>query len=164
MNVKDHPLNPMKDDSPDVFTCPKGTHFGRPDQATWRDGELGRVCSYCGSLHPDDMIAHVRKVILTGGKEAAINSGKPGKHYLRGRTGDEPWLNGKFYGDHMPKGKRNDPRLTDELGRAISISWDATFPPEPDVVDKLGDLVKDDDETLEPSGQKEGEEGHAPGA
>ena len=126
--------------------CPKGTHVGNPDRSVWRGATTWRTCSYCGSLHPDDMIEAVRRSIRSGGKDMVISAGKPGKHYVRGRTEDGQSRNGKFYGAHMPKEKRQDPRLTDELGRAITISWNATFPPEPDVVDKLGDLVKEADE------------------
>ena len=127
------------------FTCARWTHVGPPGVHYWHMDTGWRKCSHCGSMHPDDMIEAVREAIRTGGKDACISEGKTGKHYVRGRTEGGSWRNGKFYGGHMPLEKRTDPRLNDELGRAIKISWDATFPPEPDVVDKLGDLVKDDD-------------------
>lgn len=129
------------------FQCPKWNGFGSAESFWWMD-EGWRKCSYCGSLHPDDMIEAVRDSIKTGGK-TNIDAGKAGKHYVRGKTEDGKTRNGKFYGAHMPEEKRKNPRLNNELGRALKISWDATFPPEPGAVDQLGNLVKEDGDAEE---------------
>jgi hypothetical protein len=115
-----------------------------PNLDTWGERKGFRCCSFCGSIHPDEWIAAVRESVRSGGRTMNIDRGKRGKWYARGKTEDGSSRWGKFYGDHMPEEKRNDPTLARELRLSIRVSWDHTFQ-EPSVVDRLAELAKNEE-------------------
>ena len=126
------------------FNCPKWTGVGPPGVHYWYMDGSWRRCSHCGSIHYEDWIELVKESVTTGGA-VNIDRGKPGKFYVTkpNPDGDKSFF-GKFYGGHMPKDMRADAALTDQLSRALRVSWDRTFPErdEKSAVERLGDVTE----------------------
>lgn len=124
------------------FTCPKWTGWGEAGSHFWYERDGFRTCSHCGCLHPDDWIATVRESITTGGR-LRIDRGKPGKWYVHGRTTEGRTIHGKFYAIHMPEDKRMRSELSDQLHRALRVSWDNIFrnQKERSAIERLGDVA-----------------------
>ena len=68
-------------DTGETVRCPRrdeggpGSHFPEPDK--WE--KIGDCCSYCGSMHPDDVIAAVKKY----GPQIIDSTDKSYKRYIR---------------------------------------------------------------------------------
>lgn len=65
----------------DKFTCPLNGGWSKiapAGQDFWRRSGKDRTCSYCGSWHPEEFLAHVEKVIAHGGIDyrASLNDHK----------------------------------------------------------------------------------------
>lgn len=97
-----------------------------PEEDNWRVLPNGdRVCSYCGSLHPDDMLVFCRDAMDPSNPKWVEMTDKMYKFYLH------PMENAsksaiKFYLMHAPTDskddKRMDPVFLDTLSKAISVS------------------------------------------
>jgi hypothetical protein len=131
-------------DTDESFVCPRWSGWGEKE-AHWRQRNGFRVCSYCGSIHPDEWVAAVRESVITGGSKMNIDRGKPGKWYVRGADADGNKAWGKFYNYHMPEALRADPELSDQLHRAIRASWDRMFQhrKRKSAIERLGDIADD---------------------
>lgn len=123
---------------PETMTCPRrseGPHDQTPGVDRWERFKSNgdRVCSFCGSLHPDDFLAMV-KVAADAPEDAAAGavpsidpSDKGYKIYVR-RTGVRNAHEGgiKFYTHHLPTNAAGEFDLTaaqkDEYPRAVRAS------------------------------------------
>lgn len=112
--------------------CFKGRHYckgrGGPDNDTtpdtWDLGPDGnRTCSYCGSLHPEDMMKLVRKCIDTNGEDVSIEpSDKRYKVYVRQKDVLNAGQGGiKFYMSHVIPAMLTDEKQA-EYALACQIS------------------------------------------
>lgn len=93
----------------ETFSCPRGAGADSPfvspfngEDATWKLRPNGdRVCSYCGSLHPDDFLDIITRY---GAGEEGYSFDLTGKSYkvYAKRPGVVSALDGgiKFYGHH----------------------------------------------------------------
>jgi hypothetical protein len=92
-----------------------------------------RICSFCGSLHPDDMFELVRQCI-DAPEDAEFNSvveieqsDKPYKIYIR-QPGVRNAMEGgiKFYTHHLPRDEKGnvtiDGKRNDEYAKAVRMS------------------------------------------
>lgn len=104
--------------------CYAGTSFCDGSVAAWHWGQDGsRTCSYCGSLHPDDMARLVRKCIDTNAEEVSIEpSDKSYKVYVSQRGVQNAGQGGiKFYMYHVSP-ELLMPSAQEEYKRAVKLS------------------------------------------
>lgn len=86
--------------------CPKAKYQpqGWMDKALYREEPNGDyTCSYCGSLHPEQMMEIIDHIIRHKTKDGvSISCGKPGKYYIK-RPSITNASEGaiKFYADHL---------------------------------------------------------------
>ncbi len=135
----------LVDELPEPMTCGRrfdmyagsiSVHFDRqPGQDHWLrfKSNGNRVCSYCGSLHPDDFFAVVK--VSTDSPESAAYKSVPEiepsdkgyKIYVQ-QPGVRNALEGgiKFYTQHLPRNAEGKTTVSDEqneqYGRAVRAS------------------------------------------
>lgn len=72
---------------PDKPTCHSPAGVFKVDEILWReprDGQAWRTCSYCGSVHPEDLLRLIEEGAKLGG--ADWKYGWPHKFYVTGPT------------------------------------------------------------------------------
>lgn len=85
---------------------------------TWDRGPDGnRTCSYCGSIHPDDLMLICRKV--PSDERYGLECAKPGYKYYLKQPGVQNASQGaiKFYMHHVPK----NPSLEDQATFSTAV-------------------------------------------
>lgn len=131
-------LSTLVDELPETMTCPRRSEtFTSGRDAVGLDkwqkfkSNGNRVCSYCGSLHPDDMFALVKKSAeASEDDEQAVEiepSDKGYKIYVHQpgvRNASEGGI--KFYTQHLPRNADGSIAVTEqqqeEYGRAVAVS------------------------------------------
>lgn len=125
----------------EFHTCPRGAeNFGpladRAKESTWDKVGEERVCSYCGSLHPDDFEKIVDLCIESNGEKAEVEwTSKGYKIYARRKDTVNAGQGGiKFYTQHI--GVMEEPHKTEYINRvepkinhAHKIGWDKIMAP-----------------------------------
>lgn len=89
----------------DIWMCPRRAEIGGmasmanlPDHDEWRSN---RTCSYCGSMHPDEVMLRLEAQNVTVG-----STDKSYKIYLHNDGGDPMPQPGKFYFQHFSEEQR----------------------------------------------------------
>lgn len=98
--------------------------FGKGDDS-WRSEPNGdRTCSFCGSLHPDDAIKHLKRYVETGGKEGRFSTtSKTYKVYVNGPNVKNAAEGGiKFYVWHADDEQLKT--LNGLIPQASKIMWE----------------------------------------
>lgn len=120
----------------EFHTCPRGAEvFGpladRAKESTWDKIGEDRVCSYCGSLHPEDFEKIVDLCIESNGEKAEIDlSDKGYKIYARRKETVNASQGGiKFYTMHIgvieePQKSEYITRVEPKINQAAKISWE----------------------------------------
>lgn len=114
---------------PDKPTCHKVPNVFKVPEIRWRDPNEQvpwRTCSYCGSIHPEDLIKIAGDGTVKSGEIADWKYGWPHKLYV---YSDKPGFWCKFYNEHIAD------EGFDEEARAKLI----------EVVSKLGSIIFDVD-------------------
>ena len=129
----------LVDRMPEEFMCPRrdesfiGATFTGPDHWDKFKSNGDRVCSYCGSLHWEDMLRLVHEA-ATGPDDSKYRdvvsiepSGKSYKVYVHQpgvRNAHEGGI--KFYMQHVPRGEDGKIQVTDEqqaeYAKAVKVS------------------------------------------
>jgi hypothetical protein len=141
------PFAQLVDVLPEPMTCGRRQESGRDDPASpfhgsgpnldhWEKFKAppgNRVCSYCGSLHPDDMFALV-KMCAEAPADAEYNSvveiepsDKSYKVYVHQpgiRNASEGWI--KFYMQHLPRTSEGALAVTEEQQQEYAKAVKAT--------------------------------------
>ena len=134
------PFNTLMDEIPEAMRCPRreespltSSRFPGADHWQKFKSNGNRVCSYCGSLHPDDMFELVR-LSANAPEDAAYRSvveieptDKGYKIYVHQpgvRNASEGGI--KFYTQHLPRDENGKMLVSDErqaeYGRAVAAS------------------------------------------
>lgn len=136
------PFSDLVDELPEPMTCGRRTDNGMQDENSvfkgsgtgldrWQRFKTNgnRVCSYCGSLHPDDMFELVRAAIAapddaTLEESVTIEqSDKPYKIYVRQpgvRNAHEGGI--KFYTHHLPRDVQGVVQMPDERNEEFALA------------------------------------------
>lgn len=114
-----HWREPAKSDSPEKNLCPRRAELGNPSvfnlptDDAWREENLKRTCSYCGSLHPDEFMARAEA------GEELVPTDKDYKVYV-GAARD------KFYFQHLSTEQKQ--RFVDLLNsKRFTIGYPGSF-------------------------------------
>lgn len=125
----------------EFHTCPRGAEsFGpladRAKESTWDKVGEDRVCSYCGSLHPEDFEKIVDLCIESKGEKAEVEwSTKGYKIYARRKDTVNAGQGGiKFYTQHVfameqPAQAEYIKRTEPKIQQAHKIGWDKIMAP-----------------------------------
>lgn len=142
----DPPFASLVDELPEPMTCGRRAENGmdRPDSPFKNSGRDldrwlrfksngNRVCSNCGSLHPDDMFALVQQCVLAP-MDAVWNSvveieqsAKPYKIYVWQpgvRNAHEGGI--KFYTQHLPRNESGEIAVSDERQEEFALAIKAS--------------------------------------
>lgn len=107
-------------------SCPvnDGRYFTPKGKDYWRKQGKDRVCSYCGSWHPEEFMEHVRKVIEVDGDGLSVELNDYRNKIYVTRPGVSNAGQGaiKFYLYHRLPQHRNDECLK-LINEALRISW-----------------------------------------
>jgi hypothetical protein len=120
----------------EIATCPSRMHNPGPWAYTgsldkWEIVGDDRVCTFCGSLHPDDFI-ELCKEAIDPDSDTRVSTGKVGKWYIHRKSVQNASFGGiKFYAYHC-EDKETEGRINSVLREAIKAS---------EV--KLGELLSD---------------------
>lgn len=90
------------------YLCPRRTSAKSGESDHWQTVGADRVCSYCGSMHPDEFISWCEDAIKVDSKVSIDSTDKPYKVYIH-RPGVSNASEGaiKFYLPHLTAGQRN---------------------------------------------------------
>lgn len=125
----------------EFHTCPRGAEsFGpyadRAKESTWDKIGEDRVCSYCGSLHPEDFEKIVDLCIESNGEKAEVERSTKGyKIYARRKDTVNAGQGGiKFYTQHVfvleqPGQVEYIKRTEPKIQQAHKIGWDKMMAP-----------------------------------
>jgi hypothetical protein len=108
-----------------MMTCPERLYGFHPsfeakenlDDWEMRDGK--RVCSFCGSMHPDDFYKACEEACSFNSKMRIDSTDKAGKFYVYPH---------KFYNYHSTREEWEAHK--DTVVKAVKTSWNKMFPPE----------------------------------